>query len=255
MNNKDNYWKIFWEQRPQNVSSDYELDRVSSCRNMEVDKLAEKKLIYFIDPKKNDIIFDAGCGTGINIGILHSNVLEIIGMDISADIIDRARERMKRENINNAKLMVGNIADTKLSSNRFSKIICLSVLQYLDDQECIAAIEEFIRISKNNALLILHVKNFASLNLLTLFIAKKMKNLFTGNVKMVHYRTHRWYEKKLKILGAEIVDYDSVNIMVVDFIPAFLLNKIRIKETKYKKDMFLKKFGSDYFIKAKIIKV
>ncbi len=196
MKNKDNYWKYFWKQRPQEVSSDYELDRVSSYRDIEVEKLAEKKLIDFIDPKMNDIIFDAGCGTGINISILHSNVSEIIGMDISKGMIDRARERIKRENVDNAKLMVGNITDTKLSSNIFNKIICLSVLQYINDQECIAALKEFIRISKNNALIVLHVKNLASLNLLTLFLAKKIKNLFIKNVKMINYRTHRWYEEK-----------------------------------------------------------
>jgi ubiquinone/menaquinone biosynthesis C-methylase UbiE len=254
VNSKGSYWEVFWANRPREVSSDHELDRLCSRRDEKVERVAGERLIDFIDPKISDIVFDAGCGTGINISKLHAHVAEIVGMDFSKGMAERARERIKKNNIGNAEIIVGNIAETRLSSNIFTKTICLSVLQYLDDEECISALRELVRVSRNNAILILHVKNLASLYLSTLVLAKKIKNLLTETSESVNYRTYKWYENNLSKLGAGIIDYDSTNIFMMELMPAAILRRIRLAEMKYCKWKYLHRFGADYFIKARVLK-
>ena len=45
------------------------------------------------------------------------------------------------------------------------RVLCTSVLQYLDDAQLRAAFREFARILKKDGTLVLHVKNLASLYL------------------------------------------------------------------------------------------
>ena len=254
MNEKVAFWKRRWDSRSKEMSSDYEIDRGISFRGEEIEQLSEKDLLDFINPKASDYIFDAGCGTGINLSRLNSRVKAIIGMDYSQGMINRSKNRISRETIPNATLMVGTISDIGLKSNMFDKMVCMSVLQYMNDEECKAALKEFVRICKDNGIVVLHIKNLSSLYLSTLYLAKKVKSLFTKNVEIPYYRSYKWYEERLSELGARIMDYNSVNIFLIDILPEFLCYELRKIERKYYRVKFFRKHGADYNIKAQIKK-
>jgi ubiquinone/menaquinone biosynthesis C-methylase UbiE len=247
-------WKDYWDTRGKNVGQDYEVDRGQSCRGLEADELAEKHLLAFIDPKPEDRILDAGCGTGINIARLSKKVRSLVGIDYSESMVERARKRLETEHVSNAEVRAGSIASTGFPSDSFNKIICISVMQYLNDQDCEAALKEFVRISKHGGEIILHVKNLASLYLSSLYAAKKLKSLISKNVKIEFYRAQRWYEGKLDEFGAQPVQYDSRSIFVVDFLPRSVYNWILLMEAKHYKSRFLRRYGSEYFLKAKVDK-
>lgn len=249
-----NFWRMWWDSQASVMLPDYFVDRLTSYRTNEMEKIAEDELLDFVNPKSSDFVFDAGCGTGIDLTRLSSKVNTIIGMDQSEGMTVRCKERIKKENITNACLIVGNITDLGIKSNVFDKIICMSVLHYLNDEECEAALNELFRIAKDGAIIVFHVKNLYSLYLLTLYFAKKIKYLFTTKINLEYYRPHRWYERKLSKLGAQILDFNSSNIFLLDFLPKFLYCKLQNMEFKYYKGKFFRKYGADYKIKAKIKK-
>jgi ubiquinone/menaquinone biosynthesis C-methylase UbiE len=253
---KQNYdsWKQYWDTRGKIVSQDYEVDRGQTSRGLEAEELAERHLLAFIDPKPEDKILDAGCGTGINIHRLSSKVRSLVGIDYSESMVERARKRMETEHIRNAEVRAGSIAATGFASDTFDKVICISVMQYLTDQDAEAALKEFVRISKPGGEIIMHVKNLASLYLGSLYAAKKLKSLISKKVKIEFYRPQRWYERKLSELGASLIQYDSRSIFVVDFLPRGLYNWLLLMEARHYRSRFLRRYGSEYFIKARVDK-
>jgi len=249
-----NFWREWWDSISDRIPSDHDLDRVSSVQDKEMEQITTQELLDFVSPEKHDTVFDAGCGTGLNISILHPKVKEIIGMDQSEKMIDRCKQRLIKENILNSRLMVGNVTNIGINSNTFDKILCMSVLHYLDEEECDKALKELVRISKKGTIIVFHVKNLSSLYLSTLNLAKTIKSLFSQNVIREHYRSYWWYEKKFNSLGIKILDYNSVNKFTIEFLPKFIFNKLRGIERKCYKNRFLRRFGADYKIKSTVIK-
>ena len=246
-------WKQYWESRGSLAGSDHEADHRSSA-DIELDKIAESELLAFIDPQKNDKVLDAGCGTGANLCRLSPLVRSIVGIEYSEQMLSRAEKRLCTQGVRNATVQLGNIARMQLESDSFDKVICISVSQYLNNEECAAALKEFVRVCKEGGIIVLHVKNLASSYLSSLYAAKKLKSLVSTNVRMEYYRTQRWYERKLNEIGATPIQFDANHIFVVDFLPSRLYKWIVRTERKYYKSRFLRRFGSEYFIKATVSK-
>jgi ubiquinone/menaquinone biosynthesis C-methylase UbiE len=170
-------WKEFWEAKARLEISDFEFDRGTSPRDGSIDQLANEEMLAFIDCKPTDVVFDTGCGTGVNALLLHSKVRRIIAMDYAEASITRCRNRLIAHGIKNVDLLQGDITHPALSAGTVDTILCLSVLQYLDDDEVRTCLTAFSTVLKNNGVLILHVKNLASLYLSTLWIAKQLLRL------------------------------------------------------------------------------
>lgn len=248
-------WKQHWDERSKQASSDFDFDRGVTPRGKEVEQLAERELLSFIDPKPTDVIFDAGCGTGVNILLLHSKVKRIVGMDYSKGGIERCRRRIQSNNIENAEVHEGSITNIPLPEDSIDKTICMSVLQYMDDSELKRAFAEFTRILKGNGILVLHVKNLSSLYLSTLWLGKQAKLLLGKQCRLGHYRTYGWYVAALASLGFDIVEYNSFNLFALPKMPTGLvlfLQKLELRN--YTKPLlrigFMRRHGSDLKIKA-----
>jgi len=56
----------------------------------------------------------------------------------------------------------------------------------------------------------------------------------------------------LKEFGAEPTQYDSRSIFVVDFMPQGLYNWLLLMEARHYKSRFLRRYGSEYFLKVKV---
>lgn len=253
-------WQVIWEKRAAEGNiSDFEFDRGTSPREEEIDRLAIEELLEFIDPQPADVVFDAGCGTGVNIFLLHDKVSRIIGMDYSKGAIARCKQRIESIKVKNVELFHGDIMDLSLPDDSVDKIICLSVLQYLNDNTVRMAINEFVRILKNQGFLILHVKNLSSLYLSTLTLAKKLKSALGKDSKLEFFRPFQWYLYQLEIQGFEIITYNSFNLFMIESMPKRLLYFFQKLELKHRKNIFfsnsfVRRCGSDLKIKARIIK-
>ncbi len=246
-------WQQHWDERSKQASSDFDFDRGVAPREKEVEDLSERELLSFINPKPTDVIFDAGCGTGVNILLLHSKVKWIVGMDYSKGAIERCRRRIQSNNIENAEVQEGSITHIPLPDGSVDKAVCMSVLQYMDDSELRLAFTEFARILKGNGILVLHVKNLSSLYLSTLWIGKQLKSILGKPCRLGHYRTYGWY------FGFDVVDYNSFEFFTLPKMPTRLVVYLQKFELRnYTRPLlrlgWVRRHGSELKIKATLRK-
>jgi ubiquinone/menaquinone biosynthesis C-methylase UbiE len=250
-------WKQYWDNRSKEAGSDFEFDRGVTPRCKEIEELAEQELLSFIDPQPAEVMLDAGCGTGVNILLLHSKVKRILAIDYSKGAIERCRRRIQSNRIENAEAREGSIMRIPMPDRSVDKVLCLSVLQYLDDKDVKLAFGEFSRVLKNNGMLVLHVKNRASLYLSTLWVAQQFKLLLGKPSKFGHYRTYGWYAKALTAFGFEVVDYNSLEFFTLPKMPPRLVVYLQSLELRnytrpFLRSRWIRRHGAELKIKATV---
>src|SRR5712671_2212499 len=100
-------WEKFWQQKAREEISDHEYDRGSSPRGDDIENLSTREMLEFVAPGPSDVIFDAGCGSGVNLLRFHSKVNRLIGMDYIGGAIKRCEERIFAGGIKNVELIRG----------------------------------------------------------------------------------------------------------------------------------------------------
>jgi SAM-dependent methyltransferase len=79
------------------------------------------KVINATQPTETSVIADIGCGTGHHVASLNSKNLEVIGVDISPSMINKAKEKYPQGNF-----IVGNALNSNLfKMNSLTHILCL----------------------------------------------------------------------------------------------------------------------------------
>lgn len=251
-------WGQFWEDRSLSATSDFDFDHGSSAEP-EIEKLSKEELLNFIDPKPSETVFDAGCGTGGNMLLLHSKVKRLVGMDYSRGAVGRCQRRIQPRGLSNVDVIQGSITRIPLLDCSFDKILCMSVLQYLTDTEVRHSLTEFKRILRDRGILILHVKNLSSLYLATLWAAKKVKSYLGMETKIEHYRSYRWYARELESRGFAVLAYNSFGLFTLEGMPRRLVRFLQKLELRHWKRFpfrlsFLRRHGSELKIKAQLIR-
>ncbi len=119
---KTGSWIDYWN--TENIFKDANLQK-----SMEVFIRSTSQLLNY---NIQDIILDIGCGPGFLEAFLKDRVKEIHGLDTSEMYMDICRKKFSQEkNVFFYKLNNKNYTDLSLlKTNKFSKIICLSVIQY-----------------------------------------------------------------------------------------------------------------------------
>lgn len=250
-------WRDVWAERAAASVSDYELDRGTSPREQEIEDLSKRELLAFIDPQPAEVVLDVGCGTGINIFMLHSKVRRVIGVDCAPGVLDRCRRRVETDRIENVELVHGDATHLASPERTVDKVICMSVFQYLDDAEVRTAMKEFARVLRGAGALILHVKNKSSVYLSTLCVAKKLKRFLGGQTKSEYFRPYRWYITELRKAGFEVVAYNSFNLFMIESMPKKWILFFQKLELKRHNQFpfrigFLRRHGAELKIKARL---
>lgn len=110
------------------------------------------KLISLCDIKQDTSILNVGCGDGATLVYLAKRgCRKITGIDISEDMISRALEKIKRENMED-KIIVkkGEAQDLPFPDSSFEVIMSEAVLILVPDQK--KALREYIRVGKQGGL-------------------------------------------------------------------------------------------------------
>src|SRR4030042_3032670 len=94
-----------------------------------------------LHPLRNEKILDAGCGTGYLLNFITSKTAVGIGIDISEDAINTARNRYPH-----LIFKTGELTKLPFADNSFDKIICFNVIEHIGDQD--KSIQELVRILK-----------------------------------------------------------------------------------------------------------
>lgn len=248
------FWETWWDERAKRSRSDLEVDRGVSAQPLEVERRSEQQFLAALRPAPGDRVLDAGCGTGVNICKISPLVKEVVAIDLSKEMLGRAQKRIDAAKLRNVTLLKGGISRLEFRDNNFDKIICTSVLQYLDDNECRAALRECIRVCKPGGTLVIHAKNKTSLYGLSLMILKPVAKLFGRNRTPDVYRSRQWYERTLETFGGSIVGYDSFGIFTFVPLNRWLVRVILEIEAKRVRSMWLKRFGVNYKMTVRVNK-
>jgi ubiquinone/menaquinone biosynthesis C-methylase UbiE len=121
------------------------------CRSFFADRvtsLAIEKLL-----PRNLVLADVGCGTGSLTFELARFAHKVIGIDLSKEMLRRAREVVKEKAIRNVEFRHADALKLPLGSRSVDALFCVMVLHFLPDPE--RAIAEFRRVTRPGGSVIL----------------------------------------------------------------------------------------------------
>lgn len=254
MKSEADYWRNFWNEQARHSGSDYALNRRTNVRLEELEQRALQQFLEAVAPHSSDVVLDAGCGSGRNVSVLSPLVGSVIGMDYSEQMIERAKERVAVEKLSNVTLIQGDVTSLQFSDNTFDKVICASVLQYLDDAECAQALHEMMRVCKPGGRLILHVKNGTSLYGFSLKLLRPIARFMAKKMKPEFYRSRAWHERALTREATRILGHDGFGIFTFVPLPQGVVSRLLQFELRCGGPHFLKRFAVNYKITALVEK-
>lgn len=85
--------------------------------------------------KSTDRLLDIGCGPGTISVDLATRVQEVVGVEpaIAADVLEKAKQYARDENVNNVTFVVGDIHKLPFDDDSFDVVHCHQVLQHAGD--------------------------------------------------------------------------------------------------------------------------
>ena len=94
-----------------------------------------RKAIQNLHLKTCDTVVDLGCGTGLNFHILHEKAGPegtIIGVDLSARMLEQARKKIKQHNWQNVELIQSDMADFSLDKSHHGVLSTMATTMSAD---------------------------------------------------------------------------------------------------------------------------
>ena len=82
--------------------------------------------------KPGDRVLEVGVGTGINLS-LYPTEATVTGIDFSAEMLEKARERMSRKGVRNARLLQMDAADLKFDDRSFDIVYAPYLISVVPD--------------------------------------------------------------------------------------------------------------------------
>ena len=95
--------------------------------------------------KPGDRVLEVGVGTGINLS-LYPKEATITGIDFSAEMLEKARERMARKGVRNARLLQMDAMDLKFDDGSFDIVYAPYVISVVPDP--VAVTREMFRVCR-----------------------------------------------------------------------------------------------------------
>jgi len=153
---------------------------------------------------QSEKLLDAGCGVGDYIVHYFKYLLpyNIVGVDYSSKLLQIARQRFTDFGLQDCpRLVQASITSIPLENDYFDRVSCLSVFQYLNDEQIIETLEELIRVTKSGGVILLHVKNsFTLLGLYQRIVAAMRTILFFKRKSEAHAHIRPfWFYRRLLV--------------------------------------------------------
>ena len=99
-----------------------------------------------------DRVLEVGVGTGINAS-LYPRDCSVTGIDLSAPMLEKARERVARKGIRNVRLLEMDAADLKFASNSFDIVYAPYLISVVPDP--VAVVREMRRVCRPGGRLVI----------------------------------------------------------------------------------------------------
>lgn len=118
------------------------------------DRVRAYHAMKYLNPHANDVILDAGCGSGVYSLECSIKETKVISIDISCRNVHHALKAVKQVNLcNKVQFIVADICSLPFRDNSFDKILCVDVLEHIENN--LKAFRSFSRVLKKAGNLIL----------------------------------------------------------------------------------------------------
>ncbi|MGQ9648201.1 MAG: class I SAM-dependent methyltransferase [Thermodesulfobacteriota bacterium] len=114
-------------------------------------------LLSLLRPRSDELILDAGCGTGIFTLDILSFGAHVVGVDLSLPMLSRAVQKTKAYCFD---AVMGNISLLPFPENVFDKVVSVTALEFIEDAK--RAIEELFRVTKKGGHIVVATLNSLS---------------------------------------------------------------------------------------------
>lgn len=184
-------------------------------------------VLKFSEIKDGETILEVACGTGVVFEqIVKQNAIgENIGIDLSPDMLNRAKKRLRKVKTNNYELSEGDVLKLKFNDNRFDLLVNTFMVDLMPSETFDKIAEEFYRLTKPGGRLVISTFSYGEkkINKFWGWIAKQFPTILTG------CRPVSFTENLVKA-GFEIEK--SIEISQNTF-PSEIIKAIKPKEKKY----------------------
>ena len=109
---------------------------------------ATDELIELCHIDKGSYVLDVGCGAGVTPSFIAKRYgCRVVGVDISEGMIERSKERSKREGVaDRVEFRVADAQDLPFEDDLFDAVITESVTAFPEDKQ--GAVNEYVRVTK-----------------------------------------------------------------------------------------------------------
>jgi ubiquinone/menaquinone biosynthesis C-methylase UbiE len=114
-----------------------------------VRKYESELILNFLNPAPGEMILDAGCGTGVFTRDIIMRGSQVIGLDISFQMLRRARE--KSGGVRFLPIW-GDISTLPFRAESFDKVVSITALEFIDDAK--SAVAELFRVTRRGGLVV-----------------------------------------------------------------------------------------------------
>ena len=147
------------------MCADYILDSANECERLERQAVLDglERHLHHLPTTSRARVLDAGSGSGAMARLMARSHRDwdIVGVDFNPDYVAYARERARRESLDNLRFQQGDVCALPFASASFDVVWSRFVLYFLPKPE--DAIQEFRRVLKPDGELIVALHNWSTL--------------------------------------------------------------------------------------------
>ena len=92
----------------------------------------------------DDAVLDVACGPGIVAAALAPEAGSVVGIDLTPEMLELARERSAREGLDNTRFDLGDVTALPYADGEFSRVVCRYALHHVADPQAVVA--EMVRV-------------------------------------------------------------------------------------------------------------
>jgi len=166
----------------------------------------EKKLVFSLLKSKKGLALDLGCGTGNYTLELYKRGFDVVGADLSLEMLKIAKQKLP-----NVPFLKADAYNLPFKDSTFDLVMSITMFEFLKEPE--KAVSEIYRVLKPNGEVIIGTMNGRSL----WFIFKRLKSIFFETAyRYARFYTPRELEKLLIKSG-----FKEIESRGVIFFPSF----------------------------------
>jgi SAM-dependent methyltransferase len=108
------------------------------------DEAAMQLLLKALAPGPDDAVLDVACGPGIVAAAVAGKAGRVVGIDLTPEMIELARERCAAAGLDNTRFDIGDVTELPYGDGEFSAVVCRYALHHVGDPE--AVVREMARV-------------------------------------------------------------------------------------------------------------